>query len=197
MIPALYLRLGRDQECYDFLKWWATAADASDYDWGDPTLPYLDVKDADVFEPVDIFVRKWADLSHTVAIILLKIRLLLDVKALQNSAVLRNKIPRDIVNIRSQLVSSVVSGNKEIMVSKDQSELIKTLEDQVQKLYIKVDESNQYFWAALLSPGKNLTARPEYSSAGSKSEMQLKLGYNYLSWTETPGAIDMIRELKD
>jgi hypothetical protein len=24
LIPALYIRLDQDQECYDFLKWWLT-----------------------------------------------------------------------------------------------------------------------------------------------------------------------------
>ena len=33
-VPALYLRLGREQECYDFIKWWATMGEQSNYDWG-------------------------------------------------------------------------------------------------------------------------------------------------------------------
>ena len=33
LVPALFLRLGRDQECYDFLKWWAKMHDDMHYDW--------------------------------------------------------------------------------------------------------------------------------------------------------------------
>ena len=49
-IPALYLRLGRDQECYDFVKWWATTGERESYDWDEVKEPFLDVKGADVFE---------------------------------------------------------------------------------------------------------------------------------------------------
>jgi len=42
LIPSLYLRLGRDQDCYDFLKWWYIGTD-SHYDWGNTSLPYLNI----------------------------------------------------------------------------------------------------------------------------------------------------------
>ena len=146
VIPTLYLRLGRDQECYDFLKWWATAAKASKYNWGATSLPYLDVKDADVFELSDIFVRRHADLSHNVAVTLIKTRLLLDVKSLQSAAVLGEKVPQEIVDrIRAQPVSSVVLQNKEIMLSKDRSSLITELEEQIDELYSFMDTSNPHF----------------------------------------------------
>lgn len=32
LIPGLFLRLGKNQECYDFIKW--HAQDHYDYDWG-------------------------------------------------------------------------------------------------------------------------------------------------------------------
>ncbi|KAL8666238.1 MAG: hypothetical protein Q9168_007522 [Polycauliona sp. 1 TL-2023] len=50
MLPAIYLRLGRDQDAYDFIKWYETSGSASNYDWGNMDLPYLDVVNADVFE---------------------------------------------------------------------------------------------------------------------------------------------------
>lgn len=51
LIPALYIRLGRDQDAYDFIKWYATTGSESDYDWGDMSLPFLDTKNADVLAP--------------------------------------------------------------------------------------------------------------------------------------------------
>ncbi|CAP92155.1 Pc13g10860 [Penicillium rubens Wisconsin 54-1255] len=38
LVPGLMIRLDRDQECYDFLKWWATSAKDPKYNWADPTL---------------------------------------------------------------------------------------------------------------------------------------------------------------
>lgn len=37
LVPALLLRLGRDQDCYDFVKWYQTMGQQGDYDWGDVT----------------------------------------------------------------------------------------------------------------------------------------------------------------
>lgn len=89
MVPALLLRMGRDQECYDFIKWHATMGADDHYDWGDMSLPFLNVRDADVFEDVNYLCGRWGNLSHVVAATLLKIRLLLALKAcVKGSAVL-------------------------------------------------------------------------------------------------------------
>jgi hypothetical protein len=196
LVPALFLRLGKDQEGYDFVKWYATTGQDSHYDWGNMILPFLDVKDADVFEPVDVFTRKYLALSHTVSVTLLKIRLLLDVRALQNSTAMGEKLPQEALdNIPDQLLSTIFAKNKDIMESKGQSALIENLESQVKKLYTAVKRESEYFWSALLQPGPHLTARPAAYSPGSMEHMQLVLQYNYDSWVETPGAIDVIRDL--
>jgi hypothetical protein len=49
MVPSLMLRPGRNQDAYDFVKWWA-ACDPGRYDWGDMELPYVVTKDVDVLE---------------------------------------------------------------------------------------------------------------------------------------------------
>ena len=198
LVPALDLRLGRDQECYDFCKWWATTGQEGDYDWGDMDNPYLDVKFADVLEPpLKNFISSYSSLSHSTAITLLKIRILIDVRGLQNSSMIGNKVPREILDsVRGQLVSgSVIAENESIMNARDQAPLIQKLEVQVQDLYRAVKKSNKHFWPALLNPGKHLTARPGAYSHGSLEQMQLVLQYSFDAWTETPGAIDMIREL--
>ncbi|KAH8587615.1 hypothetical protein B0O99DRAFT_694277 [Bisporella sp. PMI_857] len=175
LAPPLFLRLGKDQECYDFVKWWATTGQESNYDWGNMDNPYLDVKDADVFEPVDEFTSKWAALKFSVV---------------------GEVVPQEILdNIRSQPVSTIIAGNKDIMSSKDQGPLIKKVEEQVKELYKAVNKSNKYFWPALLNPGAHLKSRPQMYSHGTPEQMQLNLQYCYDSWAETPGAIDMIKDL--
>lgn len=32
-VPSLLMRLGRDQDAYDFLSWWLNVAERDDYDW--------------------------------------------------------------------------------------------------------------------------------------------------------------------
>ena len=81
-LPALILWLGKLQECYDFVKCYATAGSKDDYDWGEMEQPFLDVKDADMLEsPNYLPGDSFPDLSYLVSITLLKIKLLLAVRA--------------------------------------------------------------------------------------------------------------------
>ncbi|KAM7185929.1 hypothetical protein V8F33_012118 [Rhypophila sp. PSN 637] len=74
-IPALMMRLDQQQECYDFLKWWATCDPDGQYDWGDMTLPYLNIRNADPFEPIDPFRSGNLSLSQLSILTLLKLDL--------------------------------------------------------------------------------------------------------------------------
>jgi len=84
-IPHLLLKLHRDQSCYDFVKWWAEfnyqTLYHGGYDLSDTTFPFLDIHDADPFEPVDRLCASGLSLSHLVALTLLKLRLYLDISA--------------------------------------------------------------------------------------------------------------------
>lgn len=121
VLPAMYLRLGRDQECYDFMKWWATTGALSDYDWGDMGLPFLDVRGADVLEsPGDLWARRWIGLSHSACVALVKVRVLLDLRHMLNATrAFEGLAPRELINeIRGQeLVSSVMASRKDIVLA--------------------------------------------------------------------------------
>lgn len=79
VVPGLMLRLDLDQECYDFVEWWATYDADGLYDWGDMTLPHLDISGADVLESPSFILRS-PSLSHAVAIVLLKLKLFVDIR---------------------------------------------------------------------------------------------------------------------
>ena len=196
IVPALFLRLSRDQECYDFCKWWETTGSEGSYDFGDTSLAYLDIKNADVFEPVDPFINRYSSLSQTIAIMLLKIRLLIDLQTLERAKQQAGPyVPKEILDIiRKHAVGSVIAGNLEIL-DRDQTPYIKVLEAQVIQLFETINKANKYFWPAMLEPGENLTARPQSYSPGDRREMQLKLQHWYNAWVETPGAIGVIEEL--
>jgi hypothetical protein len=132
--PVLFLRLGKDQGCYDFIRWWVTYPDGS-YGWENMGFPYCNIKYVDVLEDVDT-VERFAILSHAIALLLIKIRLLLNLKALQNSSLLSEKVPPELIDtIRGHLLVSItITGNKDIMESKDQTPLIQKLESQAGEL---------------------------------------------------------------
>ncbi|CAG8973042.1 hypothetical protein HYALB_00007270 [Hymenoscyphus albidus] len=95
MVPHLMLRLDRDQEAYDFVKWYETEGQRGDYDWGDMDLPFLDMKDADVWDEVGIFCEEYRGLSFVVAVTFLKVKMLIDLRALKEAAAVSGKVPEE------------------------------------------------------------------------------------------------------
>lgn len=195
LVPSLMLRLNKDQECYDFIKWWAVPK--SSYDWSNPDLPYLDVKGADAFEPVKCIDGEFSDLSHFISATLLKVKLLLDLLKLQQStASLGPKVPQEILDLIQTSVpqSPIIKGSRELMGGEEANRLatIEKLKEQINQLYGIVDKGNKHFWPHLLNPGPYLNERPESYSMGSVEESVLTLHYTHAAWAETPGAIDFI-----
>jgi hypothetical protein len=173
------LRLNKDQECYDFLKWWSTTGADPQYDWGNMSLPYLDIKDANPLEPVDFFVKEINDLPHMAAVTLLKIRLLF---------ILDEKYPSH----KELRRDSRMAKNPNVANPQDLGAEIEKVKGQIRELYKAVAKLNQHLWPALVDPGDNLDAQPPMYSIGSKEQMQATLKWTWEAWTETSGAIEFI-----
>lgn len=169
LLPSIFLRLGRDQLAYDYIKWQITKRprDGNDNDTESDgeDVGYLTVNGADVFEDIPENRERRPRKIYLVALALIKIRVLQDLKSLQGSTVIAEKVPREILNnIRRMLVGTIVAERKEIMDSDDQSELIERLEEQIGKLYDSVNTAGASFLNALLQPEVYLH-RPERSEA--------------------------------
>ncbi|KAF7555376.1 hypothetical protein G7Z17_g2258 [Cylindrodendrum hubeiense] len=202
-IPALYIRLHRDQEAYDFSKMHAIITKKLEYAYHNTGLSSLHVKDADVFEsPNGLWANdeKWIDFRYAVAVTLVKLRILFDLQAIQNAIrAFTGVFPPEIIDlIRLQLVGSVIESRPKVLHGSidETASLIKTIKKQLRDLFKSIAKSNRHFWPLFLedAPTAALT-RPVSSTPGSMEEAKLILAYNYAAWAETPGAIDVIRTL--
>jgi len=196
IMPSLFLRLKRDRECYDFCKWWVTESHDSDWDWQSEDTP-LTFEDA--FESADVFERirdygsdppTFSDLSFLLAILLLKIRMLSDVKFLQHYR------GHDFARYsRSTIVlTDLWKYDRE---GEEYLPFIKELENQVRRLYRAVGRANRYFWPAFIAPWAHLSATPLSFTLGDEAEMQIKLQECFNAWMETLGATGPIRDLME
>lgn len=202
MIPGLYLALGRDQEAYDFMKWWATTGQESNYDWGNMSLPFLHIKDADALEPP---VDEWTngehlDLSHTASVMLVKVRILLDLKSIQSTRrASPGSLPNDITAIiREKLLGSVVASRPDLLVINigEATRAIDKIEGQLEALYKSMEKANPFFWRLMFDdPDAAGSDRPGMFAPGSKEEANLSIGYCCTSWLATPGAIDVVKNM--
>lgn len=189
MIPPLLLRLGREQECYDFLKWSATVDDenrANDvYSWCGPDLPYVDLTGADLFEPLG-----WSceSLSHLVTLTLLKLRLFLDLQAYEPEFGFELG---DITEPDRPIGKFVKSKVRSFSTTKI-STTIEVLEGQYHQLCQRVNAANPYFWDALLDESGGPLVIPKDCTPGSPEEAQRTLYHCKEAWSESEDALVMV-----
>ncbi|KAL9626387.1 MAG: hypothetical protein Q9204_007348, partial [Flavoplaca sp. TL-2023a] len=200
-LPAVYLRLGRDQEAYNLVKWWQLNK-LSDVEIHKsyPVVPYLDTEDADVFEwPSEIIgaIDGNSSLVNMFCVTLLKIKLLFDIKTLRGGRMLLLQLPPELVTMVEAYIppfTDVVRNNHQILTMKDHTEPIADLTDQIKTCFEAVEKANVHLWPSLV----NLELRPggsRHSPSNDKRTVDFVMDRCYDSWVETPGAIDVIRVL--
>ncbi|UPK97383.1 hypothetical protein LCI18_008318 [Fusarium solani-melongenae] len=191
-VPALMLRLDLDQECYDFVKWWATCDPDGRYDWSDTSLPHLNIHGADVLE-------NYPALCHLVAILLLKLKLLVDIRNLKmtRKILASRHLPHDLwksielSGIRSPLSLKFQKESPELLL-KTEGKLL----DQTRQLGAAVVEADHNFMFSLFDPDEALCAEPAPYSMGSWEEMALAMQRSYASWWEMEGVLDLLNDAR-
>jgi hypothetical protein len=211
MVPAFLLRLERDQEAYDFLKWFATKGREPLYGarWE------FDLNGEDVTESLgqggwDLeAVQEWRDedkygdqelLSPLVAGCLVKLRAWTNLLELDGARkALNRKLPREIVDsVREYYLAGEVVMNRQDVVKDMRDGLgltprINMIEAQVDGLFAVVQRRNKHFWSLLLDPGTAL-AEMKTDWEDERREAIDTLQHNYDAWRETPRAIDWVRK---
>ncbi|KAH6960316.1 hypothetical protein DER45DRAFT_627423 [Fusarium avenaceum] len=204
IVPHLYLRLNRDQEAYDFLKWYTSTVVESNCDRENINITYLDVNDADVLEePLDVWSNgKFLTLDHVVAVTLIKVRILLDLQVAQNSfRVLKGIMPLEIIEmIRGQLIGSVLQSRPKILrkTTEEISTLIQTMKSQIIALYKSVHIYNPHFWRLMLNNETTpvrLKGWPHLR--GTEDQAYQTLNYCWSSWVESHGALRLMKDLSE
>jgi hypothetical protein len=180
IVPPLFLRLRRDQECYDFIKRWnaiSSGGSVEEFDWA--STP----RGQDAFEPVIDFLKGYNPLSHLVSLALLKIRMLVDMR-------------KFVAGTPTAFTSSIVARDQATYASGGSEVICDWLRKLVMNLYVAVACANPHFWPAVKEPGGNLTTRPNGYTVGGEEEMQLTLQWCYSAWVESEGARGVLVEME-
>ncbi|TEB22645.1 hypothetical protein FA13DRAFT_1757244 [Coprinellus micaceus] len=171
-MPNLYLRLGQDQKCYDFIK-----------GWEDMSVPFLNSENEDIMEGVSMFCGRRLIAPYSLAVALIKVRMLLDLREVRASSVLLgvDKINVDILqHIRENmdLRSSIC-------------DKIETLEHQTDQLFAAIHKANKYLWRAIVGPGDSLPLMDWEGNVEVAAVLSLSDGK---CWEETNGAFRWIQK---
>ncbi len=220
ILPAILLRLDLDQECYDFIKWWETCPDEH-YDWGDTSLPYLDLRGADVLEdPTWVTRLKFGDLNHLVSLLILKLKMLVDVRNLKITRSLLSQKKNLPTEIRDQIERDVIRSPLSFELQKQPHESFiksaKKLSDHIREIGVAIMDANANLMFLLFEPDEALeigvaimdahanlmfllfepdgalTAEPEAYSRGSWQEAALAIRNSYAALWETEGVLDLL-----
>ncbi|KAH6846995.1 hypothetical protein B0I37DRAFT_135565 [Chaetomium sp. MPI-CAGE-AT-0009] len=208
VVPALYMRLGLNQEAYDFLKGWGLQfrgrPEAKQLD--EPSQAYLHVKNADATEEVELWTgSKWLELAHVSSLLLIKVRLLLGLQHLlefraQAAAHLPQgspmPSPREILaNVRGTYCDDILERMSEVVA--DDASIVKKqeeLNEQLKDLFVAIDKYNKHFWRMMLEPEeRDFSTGTLMYQLGSREEAHVAFSHTYPAWCETPMAIGMIR----
>ncbi|KAL8671160.1 MAG: hypothetical protein Q9168_004337 [Polycauliona sp. 1 TL-2023] len=200
-LPGVYLRLGRDQEAYSLIKWWeSNELSAEEIHKSHPIVPYLDnAPTVDVFEQPSATISAIGgnrSLVNIFCVTLLKIKILFNLRILQEIQILHPKLPQELVNMVGYHLPliDVVRKNRTVMGQGDYTGLIEDITNQINMCFEAVEEENTHLWPSLvnseLRPGGSV-----YRPSADKRTVDFVLDRCYESWAETPGAIDLIRSL--
>lgn len=194
-IPALFLRLGRDQDAYDFMKWYADES-RGEYDWRDMSLPFFDKHGEDAFEAVEEKPH-YLDLSFFVALTLIKIRLMKDLESLQRFLQSNPNATGEVRYdyLQEEAMSDILLRRPDIVARDNYEETIAQLRNQALQLYRIVKEKNPHLWPGISNPNLYSHSLPTRFEIGSREEAVLVFRYSWYSWSETEVAIRFIREV--
>ncbi|KAI4914472.1 hypothetical protein J4E85_010535 [Alternaria conjuncta] len=170
-------------------------------------LPHEMGSGEDAWENVDVFERvrnfgdgfgngggdnfavpSFSDLSHLVAVTLVKVRMLIDTFILTESVQPQRfgELNTSSIVLRDAIREGDI-GEVEIVFEE--------MKDQVKRLYHAVDRVNKHFWPRVVEPRAHLLMNPISIGMGEETEMHKVLPEYYCAWSETPGAIEVIEDI--
>ncbi|KAF2967779.1 hypothetical protein GQX73_g5825 [Xylaria multiplex] len=199
IVPFTMLRLDLDQEAYDFIKWWVTCDPDGTYNWGDMTLPYLNIHGADVLEDPSFLLGEYSSLNFTIALLILKLKLLVDIRNLKitRKVLAQSRLPFE---LRAQIEQDVVRSPLSAKLRKEpHASLIRTemkLLNHVRQIGACIVEINDHFIFNLFEPVEVLCYNPESYSRGSIEETALTMQNSYATWWETEGVLDLLKDAR-
>ncbi len=198
-IPALYLRLGRVQEAYDFIKWYIVGdGSKTSYNFLNPNLPFLNLKGEDALELLDGWKFDFG-LSIAVAMTLIKVRLLLDVTMLseevKNKKGAKMAIEQKMTFLKEHGTTDVLLAWPDIVNQENYQPTVEKLLGQVNTMYRAIKKQNKCFWPAIVNPDMIAARYPTVYTPGSEEEAVLAFRESRYAWAEDEATIIAIRKV--
>lgn len=200
--PGLMIRLGLDEEAYAFLIMHNKPGQHCYYAWSEISIQASGPGSIDLFESLD--KRQWNHASTTVstqmAVLLLKLRLYLHLRDLENCQIIGQRLPLELYHmVRTHLIGTAATVRRSIPALREEISLrshIQLLELQLSTLYAAIGNSNQRVWTAVLSKARCNTCSQDPGGVNDvrlDADTKRLLEDHYDAWAETSGALKWLK----
>ena len=189
LVPGMMIRLGMDQEAYDFIRRYRQVSPTCQYAWAHLDMVLPEPKAEECNE--DVASAEWLDecvpLPFKAALTLLRLRLLFCLYDLEHANMLGSRLPPEIVRIvRDNLVTGGVARDselwKEVRVGESLRERIAGLEKPLGEMFEAVKKHSPDFWIGLMQ-----------HRCPCEEKDKLTLEQSRDSWFKTPGALAWVQ----
>ncbi|KAI1116242.1 hypothetical protein F5Y14DRAFT_407306 [Nemania sp. NC0429] len=198
-LAVTMLRMDRDQECYDFIWYWATCDPDRTQDIVTLHQSAFNNYGANVFENPCSFPSEHTVLSDRVALLLLKLKILVDVRNLKlaRQALAQSRLPPELRDqIELELVRSPLSAKLQRDLTVSLAEVEAKLETHARQLIEAIHKSNETFLFNLLNSQHALSVYMiKDFSPGGWDESAHVVQYSHAAWWQTEGALDLLEYL--
>lgn len=186
-IPGLLLRLGWDQECYEYLK-----------EKSNGRLEAIYRCDVQTGIPVRPANPENLSLAHASMLCVLKLRIIQDLRNLHQADIaLGNKLPAEIFSeIRSYLISDATRTQPDFMELIEKRlplpDFTKIFSWDVRNLSCYIDALEPDYWGALQYPAEYMKMQQMYDY---ELPIAAALGQTFDTWAETHGSFVLFHEV--
>ena len=216
-VPFILIELNRDNDAYNFVKWWLTIDPDGTYDWGNPPDSeegdWLYLKNQNIFENFGQFYStKYISLAHLATLTLLKLRLSAkmrfalvikdalktQIKSASAELGMLNDVNNDYSGSISDIIVSYIDESETASIkSGDLSKEIKIQSKYSDILLKEMFSNNKMFLQSLVNPDPMGQDRhyPSSHSRGSAEEAYLVMKDCYRLYKRTPMAKRRLQQL--
>lgn len=199
IVPNLLIRLDREQDCYDFIKWWSLSLSTKPA-FSSKAGRFLSIERANALEPITELDLDSLSLCNLATLTLLKTRLRLDVLEQERDTSymsfgglsLDSNHPDPFARKIGDVVRELIDRRPFNAFEKYLANMLKT---QCQTLCKKIQNNNPHFWDILASDSKMSPAKAARCLPGSEQEAIMASSHCKAAWNESDDALRMAQSI--
>ncbi len=194
-VPFLLLSLNRDEDAYNFIKWWETIDPEGNYDWGEPPASqegeWMYLKSQDTQEDLLKIAKDVDCLPFLAALVLIKARIILKYETAKSEFDTFEEVLQSGSSSGQKLLCALPAMMKIKRYLGSNDAILHEQKEQLEKYLDIIQKNNPFFLKAVVNPGLMMNMKPpEYIEIGTVSEVYELIDYCKILFAKRRIAMD-------